>query len=355
MPDYVHFKAGPTAINLIRSEGLRPERIKTFIGPAGGPKWFLSVGFDKALIRTGFLANPGNRVLLAGSSAGAWRNFAFACRNPLESYERLRLAYSRNVFTREDTPVTVARALWTNVTTFISQGDIEHILSHPHFDLAVHTVNCRSLTRSENQRIQGFGILLAAMSNVFSPKILGTFFERTIFYTGGLRTGLSDKFAGKLVQMTRDNLLKAALATGSLPYIVSGVQNIPDAPPGVYRDGGITDYQLNQDYCAPPDSLALFYHYQERIVPGWFDKPFKSRRPEKSALENVLQVYPGHDFVKMLPDSRIPDRTDFTRFVDAPDERIKRWDEVARLSDVIAEEFFEAVESGKIRQLVKPI
>ncbi len=72
-------------------------------------------------------------------------------------------------------------------------------------------------------------------------------------------------------------------------------------------------------------------------------------------MENVLQVYPGHDFVRMLPDSRIPDRTDFTRFVDAPDERIKRWDEVARLSDVIAEEFFEAVESGKIRQLVKPI
>ncbi len=51
----------------------------------------------------------------------------------------------------------------------------------------------------------------------------------------------------------------AALATGALPYVVSGVENIPGAPPGVYRDGGLMDYQLNQDYDAPEGTISHLF------------------------------------------------------------------------------------------------
>ena len=57
----------------------------------------------------------------------------------------------------------------------------------------------------------------------------------------------------------------------------------------------------------------------------------------------------------MLPDSRLPNRTDFTIFVNDPMERIRRWDEVSRLSEILGDEFLEAVESNRIRELVRPI
>ena len=115
------------------------------------------------------------------------------------------------------------------------------------------------------------------------------------------------------------------------------------------------DYQLNQDYDPPEGMIALFFHYQERVVPGWFDKVLSWRRPPKDSLRQVLQVYPGADFVKMLPDGRLPDRNDFTIFVNDPSERIRRWDEVSRLSEILGEEFLEAVESNQIRELVRPL
>ena len=107
---YLNYRAGSSILPLIRDEGLRPERIRVLVGPAGGPKWFVSVGFDRAIIKSRFLEKSG-RVLLAGASAGAWRCLTMACSDPLDAHERLRIAYSRNVFTAEDTPATIARLL----------------------------------------------------------------------------------------------------------------------------------------------------------------------------------------------------------------------------------------------------
>jgi hypothetical protein len=73
MNNFLRFKAGPGILPLIRDEGLRPERVRVFAGPAGGPKWFISVGFDKIIINNRFLEKSSfKRVLLAGASAGAW-------------------------------------------------------------------------------------------------------------------------------------------------------------------------------------------------------------------------------------------------------------------------------------------
>jgi hypothetical protein len=136
---------------------------------------------------------------------------------------------------------------------------------------------------------------------------------------------------------------------------VSGVKDIPEAPRGVYRDGGLLDYQLNQDYCPAAGMMTLFFHYQERIVPNWFDKAISWRRPPKNSLDRVLQVYPGPAFVDLLPDKRLPDRNDFVIFVDKPAERIRRWDVVSEVSKVLGEQFMDDVESGRISDLVRPL
>jgi hypothetical protein len=355
MKDYIQFKAGPKIIDAIRDGGLDPKRIGALAGPAGGPKWFVSVGFDRMLMESRFLERGQDRVLLAGSSAGAWRCLAMACKDPAVAYEKLRIAYSRNVFTAADNAATVSDALRKNVEAFLTDADIDHILQHPVYDLAVHAVRAKGPAASENLRIQGTALLLAAAMNVLTRRAMNLFFQRAVFFSGPQPPAFVGSFNGSAIRLERENTRKAALATGSLPYIVRGVQDISGAAVGVYRDGGLIDYQLNQDYCPAGDKITLFFHYQERIVPGWFDKPIKWRVPPSGSLDRVLQVYPGRDFVALLPDGRLPDRQDFITFVDDPAERIRRWDQASETSEILGKEFLEAVESGKIRSLVRPL
>jgi len=355
MKSYLEYRAGPGIFPLIKEQGLRSDNVGAFAGPAGGPKWFVSVGFDKTLIKSRFLEQAGRRVLLAGSSAGAWRCLAMVCKDPLDAYEKLRIAYSRNIFTTQDNPLTISQALRSNVAAFLGERDISHILAHPHFDVAIHAVRARGPAASENLKIQASGLIAAFLMNVISPRAMNSLFERIVFTSRTAGAPFSEDHSGPtIVGLTRENLSLAALATGSLPYIVAGVTDIPGAPPGTYRDGGVRDYQLNQDYSGGGDGVTLFFHYQERIVPGWFDKKLFWRSVPRNHLRRLLQVFPSSDFLELLPDRRLPDRNDFIQYADDPAERIRRWDEVSRVSDVLGEQFIEDVESGRIRDRVKP-
>ena len=42
-------------------------------------------------------------------------------------------------------------------------------------------------------------------------------------------------------------------------------------------------------------------------------------------------------------------------FANDPEERIRRWDQVCQLSELLAEDFMESVESGQIRDRVEPL
>jgi hypothetical protein len=353
--NYIQYKAGASILPVIRDEGLTPQRIRVFAAPAGGPKWFVSVGFDRAIIKAGFLRKAG-RVVLVGASAGAWRCLTMACADPLDAHERLRIAYSRNVFTKTDTPETISAALRNNVEAFLQPHDIPVLLAHPIYQLAVHTARGRGPIGSENRKTQATGLIAAALANALSPRTMNLFFESVVFFSGSdTPKFLMDSFRGRAVKLTGENIRSAALATGSLPYFVAGVSAIPGAPPGIYRDGGITDYQLNQDYTPGNGGITLFFHYQERIVPGWFDKRLFWRAPTKRQLDSVFQIFPGADFLKLLPEGRLPDRNDFVIYADNPSERIRRWDEVSRLSEILGDQFIDDAESGRIRNLVQPL
>lgn len=356
MTAYLAYKAGPQVLSLIRDEGLDPRRVRVFAAPAGGPKWLVCVGFDRAVIRSRLLTTGSGRVLLAGSSAGAWRCLSMACSNALEAHERLRIAYSRNTFTTRDTPRSISEALRRNVADFLADSDIPHILHNPSYDLALHVVRSRGPAASRNRFIEGSALIAAATLNILTPLAMDLFYQRAVFFSGAsVPSFLLDSFRGVSWRLTAENIRMVALATGSLPYIIAGVRDIAGASPGVYRDGGLIDYQLNQDYLPAEGAITLFFHYQERIIPGWFDKRLSWRKPSRDSLDRVLQVYPTQAFIDLLPDKRVPDRTDFAHFVDSPKERIRRWDEVSELSAILGNEFLEAMESGKIRHLVQPL
>lgn len=356
MKKFLRYKAGPGILAMIKDEGLKAERVRVFAGPAGGPKWFVSVGFDRAIIKSEFLKRSSFKsVLLAGASAGAWRCLAMACEDPVNAYEKLREAYSRNVFTFQDNPKTVSAKIRSNVDAFMSEKDINHILNHPRFDIAIHVVRSKNLAASENQKIQGLGLLLSGGLNAIHPSLMSLFYDRAIFHSSNLKPNfVSKNYKGILAKIDEKNIRQVALATGSLPYLIRGVSNISGAPEGVYRDGGLINYQLNQEY-GPGEGLTLFFHYQDRITPGWFDKKLRWRKPSKKILNSVLQIYPDECFTEILPGKKIPDRNDFLTFADNPSERIRRWDEVCRKSEILAEDFMESLESGQIRNRVEPL
>ncbi len=197
----------------------------------------------------------------------------------------------------------------------------------------------------------------AALLNAVSRKSLNWFFERTIFHhpaDGAFFADLED-FPVRSVPLGTANLKKAILASGSIPLVMEEVRDIPGTSPGVYWDGGIVDYHMNLDYPGEDDRLILFPHYTSQIIPGWFDKKIFWRGPNPAYLERVLMINPAAEFVDQLPYRKIPDRKDFARFQGDDAGRIAYWKEVVDRSRHLAEDFYELITTGKIREHVRPL
>jgi len=117
----------------------------------------------------------------------------------------------------------------------------------------------------------------------------------------------------------------------------------------------LIDYHLSHQFAARENELVLFFHHQERIIPGWLDKKIKRRVPDDQTLNNVVMVFPSQSFIEKLPGEKVPDRDDFINYIDNSEQRIENWNKVVELSAPLGEDFLELVESGKIREMVERI
>jgi hypothetical protein len=72
-------------------------------------------------------------------------------------------------------------------------------------------------------------------------------------------------------------------------------------------------------------------------------------------MRRVVLVAPSPDWVRRLPGGRIPDRTDFKRFLGHDRERFRQWQEIVAAGVGLGELFGELVESGRIRERVAPL
>ncbi|MEW6077925.1 MAG: patatin-like phospholipase family protein [Thermodesulfobacteriota bacterium] len=350
------FFAGKKALSIIREEGLKPGRVQVVTGAAGGPKWLVLYGLNRLLF-TRFFAGRSDPLHLIGSSIGAWQFAAASVRDPGAAFDRLKEAYIHQRYETKPTPAEVSRESERVLAGYIGDDEIRQVLAHPFFRPAFVTARCaRAALASETPLRQIPALGLAAAGNAVSRASLRLFFQRVLFQhpaADGFWNGLNG-FSDRRVTLSQENFRAAVMASGSIPLVMSGVSDIPGAPSGVYRDGGIIDYHMNLPFPCDPDRIVLFPHYIPRIVPGWFDKKITWRKPVPAWLDNVLLAAPSPDFVAGLPYGKISDRNDFKLLHRRDEERFRYWETVAGQSRLLADDFEQAVASGDIRDRVRP-
>lgn len=354
--DSLQIRAGRDACALIRDGGFSLDAVRACYGPASGPRWLVASGFDRTLLSSGLLGNQ-RPVLLAGSSAGAWRFAAWVQPEPEKSYATLLESYITAPYRRGHTPQQILKTLAGIINTYLERDAVPFALANRKYRLAVSTMRCRHLAASERPWIQHAAFAASYLLNIASPAAMRAFGERVMFYNGPKPPSfcLQGDFKGRYIRLSETNFRTAILASGAIPVVVAGVHDIYGAPTGVYRDGGFFDYHLTQRYTERDDEVTLFFNHQERIIPGWMDKKRLQRRPPEEILHNVLMVFPSESFVQGLPGGKVPDRDDITAFIDDPETRIRNWRRAVAQSARLGEEFLELVESGRIRHVVEPM
>lgn len=357
MSNTLLFLAGKKALSIVREEGLNSEQVQVVAAAAGGPKWLVLYGLDRWLFGR-FFNERRDPLHLIGSSIGAWQFAAASVKDSVAAFDRLKGAYIHQRYETRPTPADVSRESKRVLDSYIGDEEIRQILAHPFFRPAIVTARCLwPALASETPFRQAAALGCAAACNALSRSWLRFFFGRTLLHhpaANGFWNSLNG-FSDHRVTLNEANFRQAVMASGSIPLVMSGVRDIPGAPAGVYRDGGIIDYHMNLPFPCDPDRIVLFPHYTGRVIPGWFDKKIAWRKPVPAYLDNVLLVAPSSDFVAALPYQKIPDRKDFKLFHGRDGERIRYWDAVAEQSHRLAGEFEEAVVSGAIREQVQPL
>ncbi|MFZ1036710.1 MAG: hypothetical protein WAN57_05840 [Smithella sp.] len=352
----IRIKAGSKIYPIIKDGGFNFDSVSTYFGPAVGPRWLIASGFDLTLLKGGSLGCS-NALHLIGSSAGAFRFAAWLQPEAIESYNKLLDAYINVRYTKSDTPATALEKITGIINEYLEDDALPFALANKKYRLAIITARARGLVAFRNTWLQKLGLVTCFVFNYFSRDNIYRFADRVVFYNASKPPAfcLDSQFRGSYIQMNEVNFKYAVLASGAIPLVIDGVHDIYGAPRGVYRDGGLIDYHLSHQFAAKENEIVLFFHHQERIIPGWLDKKIKHRSPEAHTLNNVLMVFPSQSFIENLPGGKVPDRTDLVTFINDQETRIKNWREAVKLSAPLGEDFLELVESGKIRDVVEKL
>ncbi len=357
MNNLLNIRAGKKALERVRDEGLPQNSIDVLVGASGGPKWFVLSGLDKVLISE-YFRDRKQPLELLGTSAGSWRFSCFAQKDALAAHERFENGYLYTRYSEKPDAAEISGKGRALINHMITPTTAQEIIENPIMRFNLIAVRSHGLSKSSHPLIQATGMGLAAVSNVLHRRLLSPFFTRTLFHHPDYENQIKpaffhvDDLPTERIPLTIDNLKDAVMASGSIPVVMEGVANISGAPRGIYRDGGITDYHFDMPF-THSDGLALYPHFYDRMIPGWFDKGLKWRQPSAKNCENLVLVSPSAEFVSKLPYGKIPDRNDFKML--GFEERVKYWETVVAESAKLGEAFLELVESGNIRKLVKPL
>ena len=347
------FKAGAGALKFVRKHGFDISSIGTLAGASGGAKWLVLSQLDRAILQTVVpkLVGP---VHLIGSSIGSWRFACYGQADPLAAINRFEDAYLNQTYSEKPDIHEITATTREVLDHVLGENGVTEILENPLFRMHVMTVRSRHILASENRALLALGLISAAMLNAASRATLGWSFERALFYDNRDVPPFLDAtgFPLQQVELSSDNLRDSILASGSIPLVLSGVPDIAGARLGMYRDGGIIDYHLDLPHSAA-ERLTLFPHFYGRIVPGWFDKRLKWRRPQAGNVDRTILVSPSDEFVAGLPNGKIPDRTDFVNYEPAERERI--WKACVAACQAMADEFYEVIEKDQLGARLEPL
>ena len=372
--------AGPAACKALAANGLSPAHISTIPGAAGGPKGLILGALDRFIFGD-WLTQSSQPVNLVGASIGAWRMSTGCLTDPVSAFQRLEHDYIHQHYElapgqKRPTAEFVSEEFGKNLQAFYG-GRVEEVLNHPRYRLHVVTSRGRHVLAAEQKLRMPLGYLGAFLTNTVNRRAMGAWLERVVFSSPGadgtaaqLPFGVGD-YRTRQVLMTAANFNLALQASCSIPFVLKSVRNIPGAPTGAYWDGGITDYHLHLNYPAAqpiatdliasgaqsdwaPAGLVLYPHFQKAVVPGWLDKGLKWRHKATHFLDTMVLLAPNPEWVKTLPNGKLPDRTDFTHYGNDLAGRVKAWNCACSASQQLVDEFsqwLDRPDMGRVQAL----
>lgn len=345
----------------LQRNGLKPQDIRIIPAAAGGPKGLILNPLDQFLFGQWF-ASSTHTLHLVGASIGAWRLATACLKQPQTALQQLAddyIAQSYEIPSGRKAPTAdhVSEKFAESLQAFFG-GRVHEILSHPRYRLHIVTSRGRYVLHREHKWATPAGYLGAFVTNAVQRRAMGAWLERVIFSDRreALPIKLND-YRTRTVHLNERNFSAALQASCSIPFALRAVHDIPGAPRGAYWDGGITDYHLHWNYASllasessdalqntTSSPLVLYPHFQKQIVPGWLDKSLKWRHGSTAFLDNVIVLAPHADWVKSLPNHKLPDRQDFMHYGADLASRMKVWGEATKRAAQLAEEFAQTIE-----------
>ena len=337
--------AGPKARQHIADKGLLPQHISVVPGAAGGPKGLILGPMDRYLFGQ-WLPRSTQPLDLVGASIGAWRMATACLPNPVAELQALEDAYIHQHYELQagqsrPTPRQVSNDFRANLNGFYS-GRIHQVLQHPRYRLHVMTSHGRGVLARDGALRTPLGYAGAYLTNLVNRRAMGAWLERVVFSSPFMGTPnrlpfATEDYRTRQFALSETNFLDAVQASCAIPFVLQAVHNIPDAPKGAYWDGGITDYHLHLDYRGAR-GLTLYPHFQQAVVPGWLDKALKWRHHSTAFLDTTIVLAPNPDWVKTLPNGKLPDRSDFVTYGQDLDARVAVWTTAVREADRLSDE-----------------
>ena len=347
----IELYAGKTALRTIHEQGFSQNLFTSFLGASGGPKWFSLYGLDKYLFGD-FFKDRTQELNLIGSSAGAFRSACFAQANPVAAIERFASHYCATIYPEKPKPRDITDKAEILLRDVVSEFGVDEILNNPVFKAHFIVAKAKGFVQYENTMLQGLGLAKSYVGNRINRKHLKSQFERFVFHHPHSEFTLQDpdNIPTQHVSLSESNLMPALLASGSIPMVMAGIQDIPGAPLGMYRDGGVIDYHF--DFEIQNKGLCLYPHFNPTLKPGWFDKSSK-RVARSEHYDRTVLICPSKEFINALPYGKIPDRNDFVDLDVAT--RQKYWNTVLQETERTAESLDSAIKTGEIIKLIKPL
>ena len=346
--------AGQRALAHLQMYGLKPGAVRAIPAAAGGPKGLTLLPLDRFLFGE-WLPQSTQPVDLVGASIGAWRMAAAMLNNPVDALAMLERAYIHQDFDvppgrKTPTQEHVSERFGEGIHAMFGKRENE-VLNHPRYRLHVLTSRGRHLLRRDTPLRSPLGYAGAFLTNIVSRKAMSVWIERAVFssHPSGLPFATND-YRTRRYTLSEANFADVVQASCSIPFVLNAVHDINGAPKGAYWDGGITDYHLHLDYRAAcetePPGVVLYPHFQRAVVPGWLDKSFTRRHAATHFLDDVIVLAPSPDWVATLPNHKLPDRADFTRYGPNLKARVAVWQTAVAESVRLRDEFADWLAAG---------
>ena len=338
--------AGPEARRHIAREGLSAQDVSAIMAAAGGPKGLILGPLDRFVFGQ-WLPTSDQPVDLVGASIGAWRMATGCLHDPVRALARLEHDYIHQDYQplpgqKRPTAQQISQAFAQGLESLYG-GRMDEVLSHPRYRLHVMTTRGRGVLHREGRWRTPLGYAGAYLTNLVQRRAMGAWLERVVFSSAvqGEMASLpfrTHDYPSRQCPLTGENFMAAIQASCSIPFVLQAVHDIPGAPTGAYWDGGISDYHLHLD-TRTVQGVVLYPHFQPHVVPGWLDKALRWRHGATPFLDRVLLLAPSPEWIARLPQGKLPDRTDFTRYAQDFQHRVRVWTTATAAAQQLADEF----------------